>query len=247
MPIRKLRSALRWFKPRNGLLILLSYPLILTGLQAKAQVAFPNYALMLGSGAAAVFAATKIDDSAQGFFNGKGRIGEFRWVGNKVVGKGVPGLILGAGFWAGGHLFESEYEIHSGRAQVETLLVTGVIVTTIKSLANRRRPNGEDSYSFPSAHSAYAFASASVLNEFYGWKVGLPAYILAGLTATARMEDNQHWFSDTVAGAAISVIIGTTISRWHLRTLDDKKSEFVPEIMPKVAQGELGLSLTWEY
>lgn len=215
--------------------------------QVQAQFVVPDAALMLGTGAAAVGAASLLDKSAQSYFSGKGRIGELNWVGNKVIGLGTPGLILGAGVWIGGHIFDSEYEVHSGRAQVESLVATGVLVTLAKSLSNRRRPNGEDDYSFPSAHAAYAFTTASVLHEFYGWKIGVPAYALAGLTAASRMQDNQHWLSDTVAGAAVGVIIGTSISRWHLRSLNQDEAQWMPRISPSFNQEQVGLILNWEY
>lgn len=215
--------------------------------RAQAQFVLPDSALMLGAGAIAVGGASLLDKSAQSYFSGKGRVGELNWVGNKVIGLGTPGLILGAGVWLGGYLFESGYEIHSGRAQVESLVVTGILVTLAKSLSNRRRPNGEDAYSFPSAHSAYAFTTASVLQEFYGWKFGVPAYLLAGLTAASRMQDNQHWLSDTVAGAAVGIIIGTGISRWHLRRLEEEQAEWVPQISPAIYPEHFGLSLNWEF
>lgn len=215
--------------------------------KAHAQVLGSDYALMLGASAAAVLAASALDESAQAYFSGKGRIGDLSWVGNNVLGKGVPGLLLGGGFWLGGYLTDRPYELHAGRAQVESIVATGLVVTLLKSLSNRRRPNGEDSYSFPSAHTAYAFTTAAVLNEFYGWKVGVPAYLLGALTATSRMQDNQHWLSDTVAGAAIAVMIGTAISRWHLGTLEKEKSKLIPEVSPAVDPDHVGVQLKWEF
>ena len=41
------------------------------------------------------------------------------------------------------------------------------------------RPDGSDNKSFPSNHTANAFASATTLHIRHGWQVGLPAYGVA--------------------------------------------------------------------
>jgi membrane-associated phospholipid phosphatase len=45
----------------------------------------------------------------------------------------------------------------------------------IKQATRRSRPEGSG-YSFPSGHATVTFASATVLQRHFGWKVGLPAY-----------------------------------------------------------------------
>jgi membrane-associated phospholipid phosphatase len=60
--------------------------------------------------------------------------------------------------------------------------------------------------SFPSAHTAWAFALAyEVDRETRPRWVPLVAYPLAGLTAWSRVHDREHWTSDVVGGAVVGV------------------------------------------
>jgi hypothetical protein len=197
----------------------------------------------LGAGALAVIGSSALDGKANNYFNGHKRIGQLNRLGNEVLGAGVPGLLFGGSFWLYGHIKERPYEIQAGKAQLETIAVTGATVALLKSFAGRKRPDGSDDYSFPSAHAAYAFATATVLGEFYGWKVGVPAYLLAGLTAAGRMQDNRHWLSDTVGGAAIAFVVGQAFSRtrlkWHEQEMKQKEEQeksalrFMPELIKR--------------
>ncbi len=55
-----------------------------------------------------------------------------------------------------------------------------------------------------------------VLQEHFGWKVGLPAFAAAAYTGTSRVADNQHWASDVVFGAALGMASGRTVTI-HMR------------------------------
>lgn len=83
-------------------------------------------------------------------------------------------------------------------------LTTGVIVESLKYGINRERPNGHPK-SFPSGHTAAAFVGAGFLQMRYGVAWGLPAYALAAFTGYSRIESNNHWTSDVLAGAAIGL------------------------------------------
>ena len=89
------------------------------------------------------------------------------------------------------------------RAQVVTQLVT----QGIKMSVRRTRPDGTtDMFSFPSGHSATTFATATVLQQHYGWKAGVPAYALATYVAASRVQMKRHYLSDVTMGAAIGII-----------------------------------------
>src|SRR5690348_2087837 len=67
--------------------------------------------------------------------------------------------------------------------------------------------------SFPSGHSAMAFAAASVLSRRYhrhGW-VPWVAYGAATFIALTRIPDRAHFASDVFAGAALGTAIGHLI------------------------------------
>lgn len=82
-------------------------------------------------------------------------------------------------------------------------------VTVLKYSFGKQRPGGRNNYvSFPSGHTATAFATATSLTYAYGWKAGLISYPLAILVGASRMADDMHWLSDVVAGSFLGVMIG---------------------------------------
>jgi membrane-associated phospholipid phosphatase len=92
--------------------------------------------------------------------------------------------------------------------QLEALAATGVATILIKVSVDRTRPDASDRASFPSGHTSTTFATATVLNEIYGWRAGAPAFALAALTGLSRMSADRHWFSDVAAGATLGVWLG---------------------------------------
>jgi membrane-associated phospholipid phosphatase len=109
------------------------------------------------------------------------------------------------------------------RAQISVVSWT----YAIKLVANRTRPNG-DPHSFPSGHASTSFATAMVLQEHYGWKLGVPAFGIAAYTAFSRIMANQHWTSDVVMGAAVGMASGRTVTL-HLR---DTRMSLAPLAVP---------------
>ncbi len=120
------------------------------------------------------------------------------------------GLVLGAGtlaLVAAGGLGHRTAILQVGEELSRSLLMSGAAVWALKLSVDRRRPNGAK-YSFPSGHTAAAFAVAAVVAHHLGTKAAVPAYALAGLTAIARMEDRRHYLSDVLFGAAIGLTAG---------------------------------------
>jgi hypothetical protein len=56
-----------------------------------------------------------------------------------------------------------------------------------------------------------------VLDEYYGFEAGLPAYTLAGLISWSRIDERDHDLSDVVFGAAMGWVIGKSVAGTHLR------------------------------
>jgi len=86
--------------------------------------------------------------------------------------------------------------------------IMGLSTFYIKRIADRDRPDGSNNYSFPSGHSASAFAAAEFLNQEYRdvspW-IGYAGYTVATATAVLRVYNNRHWVSDVVAGAGFGI------------------------------------------
>jgi membrane-associated phospholipid phosphatase len=118
------------------------------------------------------------------------------------------------------------------RAQFMAQTVSGII----KVSANRTRPDGTN-LSFPSGHTAVSFASATVLQREFGWKVGIPAYAIASYIGASRIEAKRHFLSDVAFGAALGIVAGRTVTVGK----GDKKFALAPMATP----GGGGVSFTW--
>ena len=91
---------------------------------------------------------------------------------------------------------------------------TGVTLGTVYGLkyaVDKERPDG-GARSFPSGHTASAFAGASYLHYRYGWQWALPAYAAAGLVGYSRVEADRHDWYDVVAGAAIANLVAFVLT-----------------------------------
>lgn len=126
--------------------------------------------------------------------NNSTRIGDF-------LGTGIPG----ASIVIGQYFLDRESGLSHGKTLIATTLWTGAL----KALSNRKRPGDNPHYnSWPSGHTSTTFATATSLYYSYGWKAGLPAYLLATGTGLSRISDDVHWLSDVVAGAFIGIWLG---------------------------------------
>ena len=107
----------------------------------------------------------------------------------------------------------------TGRLMTSTFISTGVIVWGMKEIIGRKRPLDDvvGNPAFPSGHTAYAFAGATLLGARYP-KLRIPLYIGAGLVGVTRIYLGRHYASDVIAGAAVGTITGALVSR-HRGTL----------------------------
>jgi membrane-associated phospholipid phosphatase len=99
-----------------------------------------------------------------------------------------------------------------GRDIVRAQVVSQVIAQSVKFTVQRERPDHSNSQSFPSGHAASAFATAGVLQRYYGWKAGVPAYAFGSYVALARMSWNRHHATDVVMGAGLGLASARTVT-----------------------------------
>ena len=124
-------------------------------------------------------------------------------------------LPLAVGWWIVGHAVGSERGAEAGRDLLRAQISAVSWTYAFKFPVNRTRPNG-DPRSFPSGHASATFATAMVLEDHYGWKVGVPAFAAAVYTAASRVTDDKHWASDVVFGAFLGIASARTVTL-HIR------------------------------
>jgi membrane-associated phospholipid phosphatase len=107
-------------------------------------------------------------------------------------------------------------ELNQERAEslLSALLITDATVFALKAIRNNDTPNGKD-LSWPSGHTASSFCVASVLDEYYGPQVGVPAYIGACFVGWRMMDSGDHWASDVLFGGTLGFIVGHTVAGKH--------------------------------
>ncbi|MEP6677101.1 MAG: phosphatase PAP2 family protein [Ferruginibacter sp.] len=112
--------------------------------------------------------------------------------------------ILNAVGIKGEHNFRDRTIIYALSTAISAVAVTGLKLST-KII----RPDGSADNSFPSGHTATAFAAAAFLQKEYKnvspW-YGIAGYAAATFTGILRIYNNKHWVSDVVAGAGVGIL-----------------------------------------
>ncbi|SEF76254.1 phosphatase PAP2 family protein [Parabacteroides chinchillae] len=73
----------------------------------------------------------------------------------------------------------------------------------LKYIVKKERPDHSDMHSFPSMHTSVSFAGAAFIQRRYGWKWGVPAYLVSTYVGWSRVYGKKHDWWDVAAGAAI--------------------------------------------
>lgn len=100
-----------------------------------------------------------------------------------------------------GVLIERDWDgLKQGALSIGTSLAATLI---LKQCIKEWRPDFSNRHSFPSGHTSTTFSTATFLQCRYGWKVGVPAYVLATYVGWGRVYAKKHHWWDVLAGAAI--------------------------------------------
>ncbi len=87
-----------------------------------------------------------------------------------------------------------------------SLGLSAITTLALNSVIEKDSPNGSSDDAFPSGHTAIAFGAAGFIQKRYGWRPGIPAYIVASYVGWLRVETDDHDSADVVGGAAIGII-----------------------------------------
>ena len=150
---------------------------------------------------------------------------------NKVISRTEPYVAIGVPVamavtaWA-----KHDKQLLKDAVYVGTSVAGAFVVTYgMKYLVDRQRPyerypdrvhaySHENSLSFPSGHTATAFALATSLSVKYPkWYVIAPSAVWACSVGVSRMNEGVHYPSDVLAGAAIGAgcaVANIYINRW---------------------------------
>ncbi|WP_047044558.1 phosphatase PAP2 family protein [Vibrio mexicanus] len=99
---------------------------------------------------------------------------------------------------------------HGDWAQFKQAATIVAIASTIglvgKALIDAKRPDLSGNDSFPSNHTANAFAASTALMMWNGWLIGLMSYGLATLVGLGRVRALKHHWRDVISGLGVGII-----------------------------------------
>jgi len=170
---------------------------------------------------------------------------------------GSPILVVSAfsTVWLGGAFSKNKSLTLLGKNGFLALSISGISTEVIKHLTSRERPkiannstqwhgpkmffsryfsakNPDNFSSFPSGHSALAWAAATILSEHFNHKgTSFLLYSSAFAVSISRIILEEHWASDVAFGAGIGYFIGKNIENKHF------------QILPKITKTQQGIEI----
>ena len=199
-----------------------------------------NLVILLMAAGGSIALHDRTDDRAARHFSQHEGLPEFwdktmYWVGSPAVHFGAAGL------WYA--MAEEDDQLNRGQAwtMLKALSVTGATTLLLKGINQNHSPNGSI-LAWPSGHTSSSVCVAAVLDEFYGPKVGVPAYALAGFVGYRMMDSGDHWASDVLFGAVLGYVIGHSIAGEH------KKLEVAGfDVLPYTSANGTGVSFVKQF
>ena len=143
-------------------------------------------------------------------------------------------IILPAGAYATSlYLDDEDGQMQFYKSFGVTMGATYILKYTVKE----KRPNSDNTDSFPSGHTASAFAGASFIHKRYGLKYAIIPYLAAAYTAYSRVYANKHHPVDVYAAAAIAIA-----SSWYFVTPYKNL-----EVTPVISSNFQGVHLSYKW
>lgn len=199
----------------------------------------PSLAWLAVGGGLSALSAPLDDDVDRALRDGDPDV--FPKVGDQL---GQAGLHFGVPFAlyivarATGHSDTAGFAVTLLRAQI----ANGIVTRSLK-LIPRARPFQEKAStwhgSFPSGHTSASFATATVVQRRFGWRAGLPAYVLASYVGLSRLHRN-HYLSDVAFGAGLGIAAGLAVNQ------PDRRAVISPIVGPGTAGVTLDVNLLGE-
>lgn len=201
-------------------------------------------ALLLAGGASIIMHNTHADTNIERHFDKHPSLHGFEDESLNVIGH--PATHLGLSTLWCFLSAENDDRFNWQRAwTMRTALTLNWLATVgLKLARNNETPNGKD-YAWPSDHTSSSFTVASVLDELYGPRVGIPAYVVASAVAYRMMDTGDNWASDVVFGAALGWVVGHAVAGKH-KDLEVAGFDVVPYV-GQTEESTIGVGLLRQF
>lgn len=182
--------------------------------------------LVVGATGGLMFVDEDIRDKTQSsrstFSDNLAKVGE-------AFGNGAYAVPSLGALYLAGHLMKNDKAKRAALLSFESFVISGAFTLVLKHSTGRARPtnrnesdnwegpNFDGGVSFSSGHTATAFSIATIIANEYDNHAFVPplAYGLAFLTGWSRINDNKHWASDVVFGAAMGYFTSKALLKYH--------------------------------
>ena len=130
-----------------------------------------------------------------------------------ALGHGAVAAALSVGLVLAGRATGRSQLARLGLVALVGVVASGILANVLKLVVESPRPSSTaSSYGFPSGHTTVAFAFAAVTARAYP-RLGPVVFLLAVLTAAARLYLQAHFTIDIVGGALLGTVSGALLAR----------------------------------
>ncbi len=133
------------------------------------------------------------------------------------LGTGAVEIGAGVALLGTGELINDKRMADAGAVSLEAFVVSGVFTETLKYATHRSRPNRGNNMSFPSGHAAVTATFSASISEMYDWNpwIAVPLYLTTAYVGLSRIQAQEHYLSDVIAGMTIGTLAGMSVGKYH--------------------------------
>jgi len=170
--------------------------------------------------------------------------GNWKYYFNTVdyLGYAPCSIPVSIGFAGLTFLFNDQKLRHAALTSVESALVSSFFVGVLKYSIGRYRPyqnKGSHFFkpftdvdaSFPSGHSAVAFALITPFAYYYDSPSSYALLIFPISTGISRILLDKHWTTDVLTGGLIGYLVGYYLTKWHKDYTKINKADNTPPLL----------------
>lgn len=160
--------------------------------------------------------ALTVDQRVKKYFQDRKPLEHVESIGN-TIGSGYPEVGLGLALLGTGELVNDKKMADTGVVSLEASLLDGIATESLKYATMRKRPNGGARMSFPSGHASITATFAASISEMYDWdlRLAVPLYLTTAFVGASRIQANEHFFSDVIAGITVGTVVGVSVAKYH--------------------------------
>jgi hypothetical protein len=160
--------------------------------------------------------ALTVDQRVKKYFQDRKPLEHVDKYGDKI-GSGYPEVGVGFALLGTGELINNKKLADTGAVTLEASVIDGIATEALKLTARRKRPNGGNRNSFPSGHASITATMAASISEMYDWdlRLAVPLYLTTAFVGASRIQANEHFLSDVIAGMTVGTLAGISVARYH--------------------------------